>query len=147
MNNTIKALLGAALLTVVMTGCETMAERAANCPDGKVCDTAKCDDNANCDPSKCEKKDCPKQAAACPTGGKKADCDKAAKAGCDKAGKADCDKSAKACGADCTKPCCADKQACSHPNSTFSCPNCKDGEYCCGGCAAKDAAACPDCNA
>jgi len=128
MNNTIKAILGAALLTVVMTGCETMAERAANCPDGKVCDTAKCDDNANCDPSKCEKKDCPKKAA------------------CADGAKACPDGKAGSCKEGCTKPCCADKQACSHPNSTFSCPNCTDDKYCCAGCAAKDAAACPDCN-
>lgn len=163
MNNTIKALLGAALLTVVMTGCETMAERAAKCPDGKACNPAQCDDNANCDPSKCEKKDCPKAASACKDGSK-AECkDGDAKAcsgdakACADGKAASCkdgctkpccaDKEAKACGADCTKPCCADKQVCSHPNSTFSCPNCTDGNHCCAGCAAKDAAACPDCHA
>lgn len=147
MNNTIKALLGAALLTVVMSGCETMAQRAANCPDGKACNPAQCDDNANCDPSQCDKKECPKKAAACADGAKACPDGKAGscKDGCTKPCCAG--KEAKACGADCTKPCCADKQVCSHPNSTFSCPNCTDGKHCCADCAAKDAAACPDCNA
>lgn len=112
MNNTIKALLGAALLTVVMTGCETMAERsAANCPDGQVCNITMCDDEANCDPSTCEMKDCPKKVADCASD-KKADCDKSAKADCDKeakAAKAACPsgKPAMKCGENCTKPCCA----------------------------------------
>ncbi|MBL4808508.1 MAG: hypothetical protein JKY43_00420 [Phycisphaerales bacterium] len=104
MNNTIKALLGAALLTVVMSGCETMAERSANSPDGKACDTAKYSSDKKAD---CDKAD-------------KAGCDKADKAGCDKKSKAGCDKEAKAakaacpsgkaamkCGENCTKPCCA----------------------------------------
>lgn len=107
MNNGFKALLGAALLSCVMFGCESTQSR--DC-DGKACATAQCD--GQCD-GKCEGKEC--------------------------------DKDAKVCKDGCTKPCCANKQACTHPNSTFSCPNCKDGKHCCADCAAKDAAACPDC--
>ncbi len=158
MNNTIKAVLGAALLTVVMTGCETMAQRAERTGNTKACATAQCDDSAKCD----KKKDCSKKAADCASGSK-AHCKDAKAKSCPDGAKQACadgkaaackegctkpccaGKSAKACGADCTKPCCAGKQACSHPNSTFSCPNCTDGKYCCADCAAKDAAACPDC--
>jgi len=118
MNNGIKALLGAALLSCVMIGCESTQNR--DC-DGKACGTAQCDPSS-CDGSACDKESCPMGAKAC------ADGDKTCEAGC-------------------TKPCCAAAEVCSHPNSTFECPNCTDGKYCCAGCAAKDAAACPDCAA
>ena len=112
MKNSLKALLGAALVSCVMIGCESTQSR--DC-DGASCGTAQCD------PANCDKESCPKGE----------ECKEGKKAG--------------ACGDDCNKACCSDKMACSHENSTFSCPNCKDGEYCCAGCAAKDAAACPDC--
>jgi len=35
--------------------------------------------------------------------------------------------------------------ACSHMNAKIDCKHCKAGEPCCSGCAAKMAAACPDC--
>jgi len=109
MNNGFKALLGAAILSCVMVGCESTQQR--DC-DTMACSTSQCEGQCEgaCD-GKCEGKD------------------------------------AKVCKDGCTKQCCAEKQACAHPNSTFSCPNCKDGKHCCAGCAAKDAAACPDCKA
>jgi len=110
MKNSLKALLGAALVSCIMIGCESTQTR--DC-DGGACDTTQCDPSS-CDGKACDKESCPK---------------------------------AKECKEGCTKACCADKQACAHPNSTFSCPNCTDGNYCCAGCAAKDAAACPDCAA
>ena len=118
MNNTIKALLGAALLTTLMTGCETMAERADRTNNGEACSTtdiAAGQLNAKKDCDKAGKKDCDKKAKKdCDKAGKK-DCDKKAKAGCDKSGKAakatkaacPTEKKAMDCGDNCTMPCCA----------------------------------------
>lgn len=117
MKNGIKALFGAALISCIMIGCESTQTR--NCPDKGNCDPSQCE-TANCDPSSCEEANCPLKAKACADG-------------------------AMTCEAGCTKPCCAVAEICSHPNSTFECPNCTDGNYCCADCAAKDAAACPDC--
>ena len=108
--------------SALMVGCSSTQSRDNAKCDLKACDTKQCDDAANCDPSKCDKPECPKQAKACPTG-------------------------AKACGADCTKPCCASKSACTHPNSTFECAKCEPGKPCCPDCASKAAASCPDCTA
>jgi len=128
MNNGIKALFGAALISCIMIGCESTQTRGT-CPDGGDCNPAQCEAKGDCDPSQCKEANCPGKAKACTDG----------------AAKECADKKAEACGDDCSKPCCAAQQVCSHPNSTFECPNCTDGKYCCAGCAAKDAAACPDC--
>ena len=116
------ALFSIVALSALMVGCSSTQTR--DC-DGQACDTAQCEDAANCDTSTCEKPSCDKK-AACPTGAKA--CPTGAK---------------KACDADCTKPCCA--TACAHPNTTFTCPKCKDGKPCCADCAAKAAAGCSDC--
>lgn len=125
------ALFSVIALSALMVGCSSTQKCDT---DSKACGTAQCG-TADCDPSTCEKPGCDKK-AACPLGAKKAcgaDCTKP------------CCANKKACGADCTKPCCANKQACAHPNTTFACPKCKDGKACCADCAAKAAAGCPDC--
>ncbi len=97
MKNSLKALLGAALVSCVMIGCESTQSR--DC-DTKACDTAKCDESKCGEGGKC-----------CGTCGGEAKTECCGTCGGDKAhshgaeGHTHADK--KACGENCAKACCA----------------------------------------
>ncbi len=107
MNNSLKALLGAALLSTVMIGCESTQSRDGQTSANSMNAAAECDGKMDGKKMDCKKMDGKKKSADCPTSAAKKDCDKSAKAK-----KSHCDSmKAKDCGKDCTKPCCADKTA------------------------------------
>jgi hypothetical protein len=114
MKNGIKALIGAALISCIMIGCESTQTRGA-CADAGDCNPAQCESKGDCDPSNCDQSACADKAEACASEKKAADCcgtcGGAAKAA-DCCGTCGGDKGhghdhKKACGSDCTKPCCA----------------------------------------
>ncbi len=114
MNNSLKALLGAALLSTILIGCEHSQTRDGQTSANSMNANTQCDGKMGDKKMDCkmkDKKDC-KMADMkdCKMDGKKmsTDCPTA------KADKSHCDgemKKAMDCGPDCTKPCCADKTA------------------------------------
>jgi len=98
MNNSLKALLGAALLSTILIGCEHSQTRDSQTSANSMNAAAGCDGEMG------DKKDC-KMADM-------KDCKMDGMKDCKLAEMKDCKmKKAMDCGKDCTKPCCADKTA------------------------------------